>query len=405
MVNAANPRDGKLVPKSANGESVRAGLEALVADSGYERDPAQLELAARFDALADALAAYAGRGRAGGLARLFSQAPLPPRGLYVYGAVGRGKTMLMDLFFAAAPVALKRRVHADAFMADVHQRLHELRLRAKRGEIRDGDPTPAVAGQIAAEARLLCFDEFSVRDIADAMILGRLFKALLAEGVVVVATSNVAPDDLYKDGLNRALFLPFIALLNERLDIVELKARADFRLEKLAKGRVYLTPDDGKAAKALDETFLRLVGQPRGEPTEIQRPGRVLPVAQAVRGVARFSFGDLCRAALAAGDYLAVAERFHTVFIEHIPVFTAAARDEARRFIALIDALYDARVKVLASAAAEPEALGVALEGWEAFEFARAASRLVEMRSQEYLASPHGRPASASLDLGGLVET
>jgi cell division protein ZapE len=312
----------------------------------------------------------------------------------------------MDLFFEGAPLSLKRRVHFHAFMADVHARVHRWRQMRKRGEILGDDPIAPVAAALAGEAWLLCFDEFGVRDIADAMILGRLFAALFAAGVVVVATSNAAPGDLYRDGLNRALFLPFVALIRERLDIVELLARTDFRLEKLARAPVYYCPGDARAEAALDAAFRSLTGAERGAPMDIALLGRVLRVPQAIDGVARFSFDDLCRRPLGAADYLAIAERFHTIVVDRIPKLGADERNEARRLITLVDALYDMKVKLIASAAAEPADLYCAAAGAEAFEFARAASRLVEMRSVDYLGEPHGgRGQSSSGDLGGLVET
>ena len=291
-------------------------------------------------------------------------------------------------------------------MADVHARLHERRLAIKRGEVAGDDPIAPVAAELAREESLLCFDEFSVRDIADAMILGRLFTALFADGVVVVATSNVAPDDLYKDGLNRALFLPFIALLKERLEAVKLDARADYRLEKLTRAPVYYTPLGPKADAALDAAFLALTGHERGEPARIELLGRLLDVPQAIDGVARFDFDSLCRRPLGSSDYLKIAQRFHTIILDHIPIIAASERNEARRFITLIDALYDMRVKLIASAASEPDALYGGEDGAEAFEFARAASRLYEMRSADYLALPHGRESGSQAgDLGGIVET
>ena len=334
------------------------------------------------------------------------QPPQPPRGLYVYGAVGRGKTMLMDLFFNAVEAPLKRRAHFHGFMADVHARLHAWRQARKRGEVAGEDPIAPVAAELAREASLLCFDELAVRDIADAMILGRLFTALFTAGVIVVATSNVATDDLYKDGLNRALFLPFIALLRERLDIVELDARTDYRLEKLTRAPVYYTPLSAKADAALDQAFFAMTGRRHGEEARIELLGRFLDVPQAVDGVARFGFEELCRRPLGAVDYLEIADRFHTLFLDHIPVMSASERNEARRFIILIDALYDMRVKLIASAAAAPAALFADVEGTEAFEFGRCASRLVEMRSTDYLALPHGRETGLrSGDLGGIAET
>jgi cell division protein ZapE len=263
-----------------------------------------------------------------------------------------------------------------------------------------------VAGELAREASLLCFDEFSVRDIADAMILSRLFTALFAAGVVAVATSNVAPDELYKDGLNRALFLPFVALLHERLEVVELDARADYRLEKLKRAPVYYSPISAKADASLDAAFRALTGHDKGEPARIELLGRHVDVPQAIDGVARFDFDALCRRPLGSADYLHIAQRFHTVVLDHIPALGANERNEAKRFIILIDALYDMRVKLIASAAGEPKALYSGADNAEAFEFARTASRLYEMRSADYLALPHGRESGSQAgDLGGIAET
>ena len=386
---------------------VSESYRALVAAGRLEADAAQVAVVEELDALMARLDGYSPGRRSNPFGRLMGLRPAEaPRGLYIHGPVGRGKTLLMDLFFEAAPAAAKRRVHFHAFMADAHARIHQWRQRRKRGELSGDDPIGPVAADMAAEAWLLCFDEFSVRDIADAMILGRLFTQLFVEGVVVVATSNVAPDDLYKDGLNRALFLPFISLLKERLEIRTLEARTDFRLEKLARAPVYYQPADGAADAALDAAFTRLTGHGRGEPTEIPLLGRSVHVPQAQDGVARFSFDDLCRRPLGAADFLAIAQRFHTVLIDRIPVIRLAERNEAKRFINLIDTLYDERVKLIASADAEPEGLYLGQDGAEAFEFARTASRLIEMRSVDYLALAHGRAgANASGDMGGLVET
>jgi cell division protein ZapE len=387
--------------------SVADRYKALVSGRGFAFDPAQADLAGKLDALAVKLRGYKAEGRPGGLSRLFGvKAAEPPRGLYVYGRVGRGKTMLMDMFFDAVETPLKRRVHFHAFMADAHGRLNQWRQARKRGEVAGEDPISPVAADLAREALLLCFDEFSVRDIADAMILSRLFAALFAAGVVVVATSNVAPDDLYKDGLNRALFLPFIALVRERLDVVELDARADYRLEKLTRAPVYYTPLGPKADAALDEAFFALTGHKRGEPMRIDLLGRHLDAPQAIDGVARFDFDALCRRPLGAVDYLKLAQRFHTLIVDRIPLLGGNERNEAKRFIILIDALYDMRVKLIASAAGEPDTLYAGAEGAEAFEFARAASRLYEMRSADYLALPHGRDSGPQAgDLGGIAET
>jgi len=387
--------------------SIAERYSALVHDRHFKHDLAQADLALRLDALAARLKGYRAETKPGAFARLMRRrAAEPPRSLYIHGPVGRGKTMLMDMFFDAAETPHKRRAHFHAFMADVHARLFAWRQALKRGEVTGDDPIAPVAAELAREASLLCFDEFAVRDIADAMILGRLFTGLFAAGVVVVATSNVAPDDLYRDGLNRALFLPFVALLKGRLDVVELAARTDYRLEKLRRAPIYYTPISPKADAALDQAFLDLTGHERGQPMTIELLGRSLDAPQAIDGVARFDFDSLCRRPLGSADYLKIAQRFHTLILDRIPVIGEGERNEARRFITLIDALYDMRVKLIVSAAGEPSALYAGKDGAEAFEFARAASRLIEMRSADYLALPHGRDSGPQAgDLGGIVET
>jgi cell division protein ZapE len=330
----------------------------------------------------------------------------PVLGLYIWGSVGRGKTMLMDLFYESLPPEGKRRTHFHAFMSNVHERIHDWRQKLKRGEVRGEDPIKPVAAALAKEASILCFDEFAVTDIADAMILGRLFTALFAEGVTVVATSNVEPDRLYEGGLNRTLFLPFIALLQERMSVLRLDARTDFRLEKLAGSPVYHVPADDAARRALDDAFQRLTGRTRGDALTIAVKGHPVEIPQAASGVARFEFGDLCMKPLGAADYLALAQDFHTIILDGIPVMEEARRNEAKRFITLIDTLYERRVKLVASAQAQPQDLYRATSGREVFEFDRTVSRLIEMRSEEYLALPHGRPDSAATgSTEGLVET
>ena len=383
--------------------------QALVDSGEIFFDAAQAAVARRLSALNDRLADYRlARRKSSALAWLFSrgQKQEPVRGLYIWGDVGRGKTMLMDLFMEASPVRRKRRAHFHEFMADVHERIHAWRQKLKAGEVKGDDPIGPVAADLAEEAWLLCFDEFSVTDIADAMILGRLFGKLFEEGVVVVATSNVVPDQLYRDGLNRALFLPFVKLLQERMDVLKLESRTDFRLEKLAGQPVWLTPPGADADRAMDAFWSRLTGGVEGEATTLQVRGRQVPVPRQAHGVARFAFADLCEKPLGASDYLAIAHAFHTVMLDRIPVMKGLEkRNEAKRFITLIDALYDNQVKLVASAGAEPTRLYLSDSGTEEFEFHRTASRLIEMRSNEYLALPHERRNERAGDTGGIVET
>jgi cell division protein ZapE len=382
--------------------------EALVAAGKIGRDPAQEKLLTRLGALEQRVTAHRSARRAQPMGWLFGSrsAGEVAKGLYVFGDVGRGKTMLMDLFFEASPIVRKRRAHFHEFMADVHDRVRAFRQQLKDGEIEGEDAIRLAAAEIAEESWLLCFDEFHVTDIADAMILGRLFARLFELGVIVVATSNVAPSELYKDGLNRALFLPFIAMIEQHMEVFELKARTDFRLEKLSGQKVWFVPADDAATAALDEAWRRLVGSTSGMPQELSVKGRKLRVPRASMGVARFFFHDLCERPLAAADYLRIAHEFHTIIIDRIPVMGFDQRNAAKRFIILIDTLYDHSVKVVASAAAEPDALYTASDGFEASEFKRTASRLIEMRSQGYLALPHGRRDSAAITSSeGIVET
>jgi cell division protein ZapE len=393
-----------LSPSSA---SFRSHYYDLVSSGAIELDPAQERVAEAFADLEQRLARYKPLRKQGLLGRLFADKDdAPPRGLYVHGDVGRGKTMLMDLFFQQSPVEHKRRAHFHEFMADVHERIYGYRQSIARGDIPDGDVIALTAASIFEQAWLLCFDEFHVTDIADAMILGRLFARLFDLGTVVVATSNVAPEDLYKGGLNRSLFVPFIAQISQHMEVLRLDARTDFRLEKLAGVKMWLVPADAAAAAALDRAWARMTGSAPCKPLDISIKGRVLHVPCSAHGVARFSFADICEEPLAASDYLRLARDYHTIIIDRIPVMDYSDRNAAKRFITLIDTLYDNGVKLMASAAADPLSLYVATEGNEANEFKRTSSRLIEMSSESYLARPHGhKDSEASGASTGLVET
>lgn len=367
----------------------RPRYNTLVNAGALKTDPAQAEAVDKLQALHNAIKRHGnGRGLLGGR-------KTPPRGLYLWGGVGRGKTLLMDLFFNNSDFAAKRRVHFHEFMTETHDRIAAWRSgddRARRrhkayNRKRPDNPMPPVARDIAQDAMLLCFDEFQVTDIADAMILSRLFDALFAAGVVVIATSNRPPSDLYKDGLNRQLFLPFIDLLTSRLEIFELKAEKDYRLAKLAEAPVYYKPLGEAADKAMDAAWANLICGAREQEETLRVKGRDLHVARAARGAARFEFSDLFEKPLGANDYLALVRRYDTLFIDHIPIMGPEMRNEARRFVTMIDAIYDSRAKLVCSADGEPHELYPAGDG--SFEFERTASRLMEMRSQDYLAAAH----------------
>lgn len=344
-----------------------------------ESDSAQRDVAARLGQLQQWLQAAEPNG--GVLAKLFRSkvSAAVPRGLYIHGPVGSGKTMLMDLFFEETRFEPKRRAHFHAFMADIHDRIGDAR------SLVPGDPIPHVAEGLAREAKLFCFDELHVSDIADAMILGRLFEALFAHGVVVVSTSNAPPSGLYKNGLNRQLFLPFIDLIEAHMDIIELRAAKDFRLAKLSGAALYFTPNTNEARAELDRHWTRLTGAHPGRPAVINFKGRQLNVPLASMGVARFSFADLCDQPLGSLDYLHIAHAYHTVILDDIPMIERSRRDRARRFTVLIDTLYDSGVCLIASAETEPSGLFPA--GDEAGYYERTVSRLMEMRSEKYVAS------------------
>ncbi len=388
-------------------QSFREQYQALVASGAIEADPAQAGAVEAIAALDVALSTYKPPRKQGFFGRLFGDKDMqPPRGLYVHGEVGRGKTMLMDLFFEASAVTHKRRAHFHEFMADTHERIYNFRQKIASGELPDGDVIALTANSIFDEAWLLCFDEFHVTDIADAMILGRLFARLFELGTVVFATSNVEPVNLYKGGLNRALFLPFIKQIEDHMECANWIRAPTIDWKKLAGVKSWLVPDDDAAKAALDKAWAKLTGGAPAKSRDISIKGRTLRVPLEAQGVARFSFGDLCEKPLGASDYLKLAHDYHTLFIEHIPMMDYGDRNAAKRFIALIDTLYDNAVKLMASAAGEPHALYQASEGFEAMEFARTASRLFEMGSETYLALPHGRSDStASGATTGLVET
>jgi cell division protein ZapE len=351
---------------------------ALIAEGKLTGDPAQERVAAALEALATKLDAYEpGRKSLFGFGKLQT----PPRGIYIHGPVGRGKSMLTDMFFENVTFEPKRRVHFHDFMADVHAAVKRWR------EQEPGHEIPRVAEEIRARAMLLCFDEFQVQDIADAMILARLFTALIETGVVVVATSNRHPRELYENGINRQLFLPAIDLIERRMDVAHLDGPIDYRLAHLERGHVYFTPLSKEAAAALDSVWHDITGAARGEPGELEVLGRKLVVPELAKGVARFTFDELCVAAVGPQDYLALADAFHALVLSGVPQLSPARRDEAKRFATLIDALYERSVKLVCSAAVAPAELY--RQGDGAFEFQRAASRLIEMQTPDYLGRPH----------------
>ncbi len=369
-----------------------ARYRALRRSGELQPDPAQELAVEKLQMLHHRLAQYRPDQGQGWKQFLFgrTQKEPAPEGLYIYGDVGRGKSMLMDLFFDGAPIEKKRRVHFHGFMGEVHARIDKFRKTPSEERARKGlgdDPLPPIAADIAEATWLLCFDEFEVRDIADAMILGRLFGRLFELGVVVIATSNRPPDDLYKGGLNRQLFLPFIKELKQRLDVLCLEGLLDYRQARMSGLPTYHTPADEKAGAELDAAFERLTDQRLGEPTEIQVKGRTLVVPQQAKGVARFSFAELCERPLGAQDYLALTRHFHTMILAGIPQLGPEKRNEARRFVILIDVLYDNAIKLVASA--ETDVDGIYPDGEGGFEFQRTASRLMEMQSAEYFDAPH----------------
>ncbi|MEL6200746.1 MAG: cell division protein ZapE [Pseudomonadota bacterium] len=370
------------------GDSVAARYHEIAEDGVIERDAAQEAIVLQLDALNTAIANRRLASKSSSLGWLFARKSRDNnifKGLYIVGSVGRGKTMLMDFFFRACPAKRKRRCHFHEFMADVHDRIGAHRKAVKAGTAKGNDPIPPVAKALAQEAYVLCFDEFAVSDIADAMILSRLFTALFQEDVVLVATSNVDPDQLYKDGLNRSLFLPFVDLLKNYVDVVSLDAQRDYRLGRLESVKRYLTPLSLKTTTRMNAIWAKVTAGLDVKPATIEVSGREIQVAHAARDAARFSFDELCRQPLGARDYLAISKRYRTLVIDDVPVMRDGDRNQAKRFINLIDTLYDAQVTLFVSAEAEPDGLYVASTGTEVFEFARTASRLIEMRSDDWL--------------------
>ncbi len=360
--------------------------DAMIAAGELRSDHAQELAARRLAQLQDQLEAVPPRGSL--LWRLAGHRPEPVRGIYMWGDVGRGKSMLMDLFYDSVSVKRKRRVHFHVFMLEIHARLHAERAKER------GDPIAPVVAALADETRLLCFDEMVVNNMADAAIMSRLFTGLIDSGVTLVTTSNRQPHDLYKDGLNRALFVPFIDLIASRLDVIALNGPVDYRRDRLGQAKTWLVPNGPQTTAALSDSFFRLTDYPPDDREHVPSAeldvggGRMLAVPKALKGVAVFAFKKLCAEAKGAADYLAIARHFHTVILVGIPVLGPHNRNEAARFVTLIDALYEHKVKLLAAADAEPDGLYVKGDG--RFEFDRTVSRLMEMQSQEYLALGHG---------------
>jgi cell division protein ZapE len=365
---------------------VRAAYDELVAAHELKADPAQAKAVAALDRLAQGLAEPGSV-----FARLFGAREDGPTGVYLWGGVGRGKSMLMDLAFAHIDVQPKRRVHFHEFMLETHARLKRMRER------HEGDPIEPAAEEIADEAKLLCFDEMQVTNPADAMILSRLFGKLLEQGVKVATTSNRPPHDLYKGGLNRELFVPFIELIERRMLVVPVNGPTDYRLERLTGVEAWHVPNGSESTADLSRAFFQLTDYPVEDRAKVPSEdidvggGRTLHVPKSLKGVAVFSFKRLCGEPRGAADYLAIARRYHTVIIVGIPVMGPDMRNEASRFVTLIDALYEHKVKLLAAADAEPGGLYPSGDG--SFEYQRTVSRLEEMRSAEYLAEGHGAAA------------
>ena len=355
-------------------QSLTQIYDARVAEGKLRPDPAQHAILPKLEDVRLWLEDHAAKKR-GILGGLFSKPAQAPRGLYLWGGVGRGKSMLMDMFFEATDIEAKRRVHFHAFMQDIHRGMHAARKQGVE------DALAPVADALARDVRLLCFDEMQISDITDAMIVGRLFERLFSAGVVVVTTSNRAPEGLYKDGLNRALFLPFIDLISERLEVVQLQSPTDYRQHRLEGAQVYFQPAAG-AKGDIAAIWLDLTGGAGGEPLRLPVNGREVELPRFANGVGRASFWELCAKPLGPADFLAIAQAVRVLILEDIPQLSSYNYNEAKRFVTLIDALYEARVRLICSAADVPERLY--LEGSGSFEFERTASRLREMQAADW---------------------
>ncbi|GHA24484.1 cell division protein ZapE [Devosia pacifica] len=371
--------------RTSNGPVTEA-YESRVARGSLTADPAQREAALQLDAIAAQLAQRS--EPASRLKRLFGAKRQPIRGAYIHGEVGRGKTMLMDLFFEQVAVSAKRRVHYHEFMDEMHTQIAAFRKQAKQtGD--DTDPVAAVVKPLLRDVHLLCLDEFHVQDITNAMLLSRLFEKLFAGGLVLVATSNVAPRNLYENGLNRQLFLPFIDLLEQHASVLPLPAARDYRRDKFAGQDVFAFGDTDDARAHLDRLWERLTGGEQGEPTSIESLGRQIPVPLAAMGAARFDFSDLCEKPLGSRDYMRIAHGFDTIVVDGVPQFSRTNSNAAKRFILLVDTLYDRGIKLAARFSVPLDALSQ--DNNTAFEFERTVSRLMEMQSADYLATGQHR--------------
>lgn len=384
-------------PGRAHGAAPSSGplerYRRLVDEGGLAPDSAQEAGARALQRLYDALQSYrppsssSASGPSSWLGRLLKRAPAEPvetpKGIYLCGPVGRGKSMLMDMFYESVAIEAKRRTHFHSFMLDVHKRLHELRQSGV-----GSDPLTPLADELVAQAWLLCFDEFQVEDIADAMILGRLFERLFERGVVVVATSNREPKRLYWNGLQRVLFLPFIAMIEDKLTVLSIAGERDYRLDRLRDKPVYHQPLGPATTAALDEAWDALTDGAKAEPTTLKVGTRRVPLDAAAGSVARSSFDGLCAQALGAADYLALAQRYATLILDGVPKLTPAQRNEAKRFVTLIDILYEQNRRLIVGADAAPEELYT--EGDGTFAFERTVSRLMEMQSRDYIEAAGG---------------